>query len=88
MVEGTMGKAKVYEIDSFEKLVNVVNEENFERLTKDLILWLNFSIELKKAGNLKFRAFLWTDDGKIGLTHVKLTNDSTGEVKTLKIKNK
>lgn len=38
-----MSKPKEYNIDSFEKLINVVNSKNVQNLSSDLIGWLMFS---------------------------------------------
>lgn len=89
-----------YEIDSLERLINVANEENFERLIVDFSFWLAYTINLaekmRKSNPEKHKdklttemfdsKFIWTDDGVSGVTSVKLTNKSTGQVQLHKIK--
>jgi hypothetical protein len=93
---------KRYEIDSFEKLVNVINEDNFESLTKDLIMWLAFHVDamklvrknlpekLKKKTNwqLNKSTFIWIDDGKNEMKEVVIRNQTTGEVQTLRFEKR
>lgn len=87
-------KHKKYVIDSFEKLFNVVTNENVDNLSIDLFKWFLFSQKMveevkrqhpkETKGKLnseimKF-AFLWVDDGKEGMIGVELHNTKTGEV--------
>lgn len=83
---------KTYEIETLEQLVNITTTENFERLAMDFLYWLDEAnrifIELKKDPQYKDKSnseiakvkFVWTDDGEIGLTSIKLTNTTTGEI--------
>jgi len=92
---------KTYEIDSLEKLVNVVNKENFKRLSIDFINWLafvSFQYEELRASNPELcegktnseigkSTFIWTDDGKEGITSAQFTNEQTGEKQTIEFEN-
>jgi hypothetical protein len=94
-----MEKNKTYEIETIEQLINISTTENFENLGTDFLLWLNHInhtfAELRKD-NPKYEnmsnseiakvKFVWTDDGKQGLTGVKLTNITNGEVTNIKLK--
>jgi len=91
-------KVKRYEIDSFEKLCNVVSSENFDRISKDLCLWLLYNVivmkkirkdhpkETKNKTNWKLSrsSFIWVDDGKNDLKEVVIKNKETGEVQKIK----
>jgi hypothetical protein len=92
-------KIKEYEIDSFEKLVNVVTRENLESLSKDITLWLIYVVEIyeglrkkntidkdKTNWELAKSHFIWVDDGKNDFLTTKVVNELTGEVNTVKIK--
>lgn len=92
-------KPKRYEIDSFEKLCNVINEENYERLTVDLAGWLRYITLMNKEFREKYPkecegktnweiancSFVWIDDGKNNLKEVKVTNRETGEIETIEL---
>jgi hypothetical protein len=86
-------KIKEYEIDSFEKLINVANRDNIQSLSNDLILWLMYAIETyekvreqhpehkdKTNWELAKCHFIWIDDGKNDILKTKIVNQSTGEV--------
>ena len=88
-----------YEIDSLERLVNLVNKENIDRISIDLLLWLNYLadfVDKFRAENPKLKdksnwelfrpTFTWIDDGKNEIDHVKITNEKTGEVTEVKLK--
>lgn len=87
---------KRYEIDSFEKLCNVISEENFEAITTDLMLWLLYQVKIMKKlraelpkkytkdktnWDLGKSSFIWIDDGKHDLKTVTIKNELTGEIK-------
>ena len=90
---------KKYEIKTFENLINVVNKENFERLSIDLLLWLNHTVDMldkirkslpkecegKQNWEIMKCDFIWIDDGKNDLKSMRLINSNTGEVKEVKI---
>lgn len=38
-----------YEIDSFQKLINTITEDNFQGITTDLMLWLHYNITFIKG---------------------------------------
>ncbi len=86
-----------YEIDSFEKLINLINEDNFEHLSTDLILWLGYQIRFmqgvrkrlpkrltkgKTNWELCKTTFIYIPDGKHDMKSVVLKNTLTGEIKT------
>lgn len=89
---------KTYHIDSWEKLLNVVNSENRDRLFVDLLSFLLYyenSITKIRNGmpeetkdivntDIAKAVFEWTDDGIEGLKSVSITDPSTGEVTTRK----
>jgi hypothetical protein len=89
---------KTYDIDTFEKLINVVNKENFDRFTIDFLQWLHYSVDILEAIREKYpeevkgktnweiakSSFTWIDDGKNDFKSVKVTNAQTGEVKVIK----
>lgn len=88
-----MSKFKKYEIDTFEKFLNVVNEENFDRILTDFAEFVGAYLQLCKNSNrksklnsdrLKFKSFTWIDDGKLGIKYIDVTNAKTGEVSRLK----
>jgi hypothetical protein len=89
-----------YEIDSFEKLINVANKNNFESLSKDLIAWLWYTVhmaeDIRNSAPKKYTkdktnwdlckyTFIWIDDGQSGIKTVRIKNNFTGEVKELKV---
>lgn len=91
---------KTYEIDSFEKLINVIDEDNFEALTLDLLNWLAYTVKISKAYREEFpkqckgksnwdlfkSSFIWTDDGQVEINKFQIKNGLTGEVVTIKRK--
>jgi hypothetical protein len=92
-------KPKEYEIDSFEKLVNVVNRENIQSLTSDITLWLMYVIEtyekireahpeLKEKTNWDIAKchFTWVDDNRNDILSTKIVNRETGEVTKIEFK--
>jgi len=86
-------KPKEYHIDSFNKLVNVANKENIERLSIDLILWLNRLVQVfdklreelpeetkgKSNSEIADVSFNWIDDGKNNIHQTVIENGLTGE---------
>jgi hypothetical protein len=96
----TMSKIKKYEIETLEQLMNITTPENFERISVDFLLWLNYATEtfakMKEREEYKGKMnsdiakvkFIWIDDGKNELKNVQLKNTTTGEVTTVKPKNK
>jgi hypothetical protein len=85
---------KEYQIDSFEKLINVMNDDNINNLFFDLGKWLIYTNHLAKEIRKKYPeetkgklnseimecSFLWTDDGKNDWKGVEMINTDTGEV--------
>ena len=57
--------SKEYEITNFNQLANLVNAENLENLSKDLINWLNTVVWAKENQDvLSFKpVFIWRNDG-------------------------
>lgn len=91
---------KQYEIDSFEKLCNIINEDNFEALTTDLIMWLSYHVKYMKSlrkqlpkkytkdktnWDLGKSSFIWIDDGKHDMKFVHIKNLLTGEIKIFEL---
>ena len=95
-------KPKTYEIDTFEKLLNVANGSNVQNLAIDLAQWLIYctnTIEQlrekhpelckgKTNHEIAKCTFIWIDDGKNDLNNVKLVKKETGEVVNVKLKGK
>ena len=93
-----MSDNKTYHIDSWKKLLNVVNSENRERLITDLITFLlyyeNTITKIRENEpegtkdivntDIAKAVFEWTDDGIEGLKSVSITDPLTGEVTTRK----
>jgi len=79
-------KGKTFDINSFERLVEVADSENIDRLSKDLFLWLSIVVRMKeKFPELKQMGFVWTDDGKMDIKNLELTDKNTGERRVVKI---
>ena len=86
-------KPKEYYIDSLDKLVNLANSENYERLSMDFLLWLGNVVnvmdklrkelpeETKGKANSEFMkcSFNWIDDGKNIIHQTVIENGLTGE---------
>lgn len=98
-----MGKNhKRYEIDSFEKLINIATDENFEGLSTDMLLWLHYTMDVIKALRNKMpeetkgktnwqvmqSVFIWVDDGKNELKEFSVKDLNTGEISRVKLKHK
>jgi len=94
-----MEKPKQYEIDSFEKLCNVVTKENVERLGVDLIGWIVMYSEAIALFRSKYPdynnftnwqlakgSFTWVDDGKNDILGINLIANETGEKTEINIK--
>lgn len=87
-------KPKECKIDTFDKLINVVNNENVERLSVDLYIWLAkcnsvltkyrklYPDETKDKKNSQILkcSFVWIDDGKHDDLGFTLENLDTGEI--------
>lgn len=97
-----MSKPKRYEIDSFEKLINVASTENFDFFAQDLLLWLHYSIKAieklrvdspefckgKTNWQIVNIKFIWIDDQKTGLTTFSVKDKNTGLVTQFKANKK
>lgn len=84
-----------YTVKTWEDLLNVVNKENFERLSIDLLQWLGYyavhiqtirdaypkETEGKSNTEITTGDFTWIDDGKHDVKYVEITNKNTGETK-------
>ena len=93
-----MSKPKEYHIDSFEKLINVVNPKNVQNLSSDLIGWLMYSEKIisqireqypeetkgKKNSELLKCSFIWIDDNKTDIIGVNVEDRTTGEIKEIR----
>ena len=89
-----MASNKTYVIDSFEKLLNVLNDDNFKNLTLDLLKWLaTYMVYIKEVrgkypneteGKSNWEIceahFEWIDDGKNDIKYIDHHNKHTGEV--------
>lgn len=95
-----MSDNKTYHIDSWEKLCNVINDENKTRLLIDLSHYFLYyaatmkeyrdkhpeQTEGKTNTEIAKSVFKWTDDGVEGINSFEVMNMSTGEVVKHKIK--
>ena len=94
-------KAKRYEIDTLEQLINTVNSENFDRISVDFLLWLHQvseTFEKVKAQYPEYKdtpnseigkvGFIWIDDGKNQCNKVNIKNTTTGEISEIKLKTR
>jgi len=96
-----MKKIKKYNIDSFERLCNVINSGNFDVLTLDLLQGLAIYVDNIKTIREKYPeetknksnwdiceySFTWFDDGKNDIKSINVINKQTGEIITKKINN-
>lgn len=85
---------KRYEINTLEKLINVANPDNIDKLSIDFLVWLShivyFTKEVKEKNPEETKnktnyeilqsTFVWIDDGKNDFIGVSLKNTTTGEV--------
>lgn len=85
---------KRYEVETFEQLMNIATEENFENLSIDFIQWMAFYLdhvkrirelypkecEGKSNWEITSGKFIWIDDGKNDVKKVVVKNKHTGEV--------
>lgn len=92
---------KQYEIQSFEHLCNIVNDENVEDLATDLALWLisynDLLSSLKKEHTEKYKnknnwdiakgGFNWINDGECKINGYKTIVEETGETRFYKFPN-
>lgn len=88
---------KKYNIDTLQKLMNVVTSENYERLMADFCLFMAHYIGTVDAirkekpdlceGKLNCEigeaSFTWIDDGETKIKHFTVENKDTGEVTTI-----
>uniref|UniRef100_UPI004048DC65 hypothetical protein n=1 Tax=Roseivirga sp. TaxID=1964215 RepID=UPI004048DC65 len=95
-------KTKRYEIDNFEKLLNLANEENIGRISIDMVQWLHYytkvinavrtehpkETEGKTNWEISQASFIWIDDGATDMKGVSITNTLTGEVVTHNFRKK
>lgn len=82
-----MEKAKQYQVHSFDDLCDLVNDENVERLSIDLAMWLKVYQESIKAirekmpnetkgmknSEISKSGFTWVDDGANDLLGMTVT---------------
>lgn len=92
-----MKKPKTYEIDTFEKLFNIANKDNIDRLSIDFLLWMNYVVsfidniktkypEYKDMPSSKICSdfmFKWIDDGKNDMKGLKLRTRKQARLLTL-----
>lgn len=93
---------KRYEIDSFNKLINVANKDNVERLAIDLAGWLIYvtniisdirenhpkETEGKLNSEITEAHFIWIDDNKHEMKGVRVTQSDTGETEYIDFEKK
>src|SRR5699024_3221413 len=93
---------KKFNIDSFEKLLNIVTVDNVDNLSIDIYQWLRAYAhvleKLKKEKHEVFdgksnwevlqATFMWIDDGKNDYKGTVVTNRQTGEDIYIKAKKK
>ena len=65
---------ETHNIKTIKEFFEVANDENFERIMKDFILFANQAITLKEkfGKDIDITAFEWTDDGINELTGIKI----------------
>ena len=65
---------ETHSIKTIKEFFEVANDENFERIMKDFILFANQAITLKEkfGKDIDITAFEWTDDGINELTGIKM----------------
>lgn len=94
-------KPKQYKIDTFDKLMNLVNDETVEKLSVDLALWLAWCNGIisnyrkanpdkcigKKNSDIIKCCFIWVDDGKHDILGSVLENTDTGEITEINTKS-
>ena len=74
-------KNKEYTLNTIEDICRLATNENFESLTKDLIHYIAFHINLKNKltkeeyKDLKIGSIIWKDDGIEGLTKLKVNGE-------------
>lgn len=91
---------KIYEIDSWDKLHNVVNEDNFVLFMTDFANYLGFYVqsikqmkrhapELAELSNVEIcqSKMRWIDDGENNFDTYEIENANTGEISRHPIKN-
>ena len=97
-----MKTPKEYEIDSLKKLLNVINEENYDRIIIDLAKFLRiftlhtkelrdkFPEETKGKTNYQLTKpiFKWIDDNKNEIKECAILDSDTGRKIIIKIPNK
>ena len=87
-----MKKFKEYNIDSFDKLANAANDDNYENLAIDLAqMFIVYYEQIKIVRKEKETdgltntdiftfGFRFVDDGKNDVLGIDLTNNSNGEI--------
>lgn len=93
-----MKEPKTYHIQTFEQLLNVVNQENCERLMTDFTAWIKMYLQLiaelkeQHPGQLDNypnymiadASFIWVDDGKNDFLGGRFIDGQTGEITYIK----
>lgn len=93
-------KPKKYRIDTFEKMLNVVNADNFVEFMYDFSEHVGIYLQICNSQRknhpeskdklnselVGFKYFDWIDDGKVGIKHLLIHDPKTGEI--LKVVNK
>lgn len=86
-----------YEIETFSQLMNVVNDENIDRIGTDFLIWLKVTNDtfntfrkmhpdLKDAKNsdIAKASFIWIDDNKHEVSGIQLKDYETGKISIIK----
>lgn len=65
---------ETHDIKTIQEFFEVANNENFERIMQDFILFANQAVTLKDrfGKDINITAFEWTDDGINELTGIKM----------------
>lgn len=92
---------KEYQFETLNQICNVINDDNFESLMKDLVLWFDYYLtiveEFKKQypdkctpdmSNTEILEckFGWIDDGKNEMKKIQFINKFNGEIINIKPK--
>jgi hypothetical protein len=93
MSEKRIPTGEVYEIDSFQKMLNVANKDNFEDLTNCFFKYMMFHVlmkdECKDLEDLTLsgfdayilgNGFIWTDDGETRMDVLRVKDPDTGKI--------
>jgi len=65
---------ETHKIETIKDFFEVANNENFERIMQDFILFSKYAIDIKEkfGKDIDVSAFEWTDDGINEITEFKI----------------